>query len=416
MSWRASRSAGWEQTILVCVLIGTAQMTWGVVVPVLPVYVTALHIPVAALGPIIAAFAIGRVVANIPAGLLLVRLRPRPLLGVVLALLAIVTAATGFVHDPAWIVGFRLAAGVLGGAAVTVGFSVLLAGAPAAQRGRVVAVATIVQMGAAAAGALLGGVAVTLTGVTGAFIAASVPVLLALGWDLLRPASGYWSATAAPPGSPDLSSSGSRMPLLLSLTGVSFALFFARFAGEQGLVPVLAYGAGGLDPIGLGLALAGGTVASMIALPLVGRAVDRGARIRVLVPSAIAAGLSLVLLGIASSPWPFALLVVVYGIATSLANVVPGVVTAEAYPGRRTGGVVGVTRTAGDVGAAVGPLVVFSVADAAGPVPALFLTALVLIIAIVAFAIAARPRWSSSAGRSPTRIETTATRPPPLVE
>ncbi|RXZ66830.1 MFS transporter, partial [Agromyces albus] len=154
MSRRASRSAGWEQTLLVCALIGTAQMTWGVVVPVLPVYVTAMHIPVAALGPIIAAFAIGRVVANIPAGLLLARVRPRPLLHIVLVALAIVTAATGFMQDPAWIVGFRLAAGVLGGAAVTVGFSVLLAGAPAAQRGRVVAVATVVQMGAAAAGAL----------------------------------------------------------------------------------------------------------------------------------------------------------------------------------------------------------------------------------------------------------------------
>lgn len=147
----------------------------------------------------------------------------------------------------------------------------------------------------------------------------------------------------------------------------------------------------------------------MIALPLVGRAVDRGVRILVLVPSAIAAGVSLVLLGIASSPWPFALLVVAYGVATSLANVVPGVVTAEAYPGRRTGGVVGVTRTAGDVGAAVGPLVVFWVADAAGPTPALLMTALVLIIAIVAFALAARPRWLSSAGRSPTR-------PPRVVE
>ena len=184
-----------------------------------------------------------------------------------------------------------------------------------------------------------------------------------------------------------VSSPESRMPLLLSLTGVSFALFFARFAGEQGLIPVLAYGPGGLDPIGLGVALAAGTVASMLALPLVGRAVDRGARTLVVVPSAIVAGLSLLLLAIANSPWPFALLVVVYGIATSLANVVPGVLTAEAFPGRRTGRVVGVTRTAGDVGAAVGPLVIFWVADAAGAVQAMLMTAVVLLVAIVVFAI-----------------------------
>ena len=69
---------GLGQALQVCALIGTAQMTWGVVVPVLPILVDDLHIPVVLLGTIIAAFAVGRVIANVPAGLALRRIPARP--------------------------------------------------------------------------------------------------------------------------------------------------------------------------------------------------------------------------------------------------------------------------------------------------------------------------------------------------
>ncbi|NYD65550.1 MFS transporter [Agromyces atrinae] len=395
---RRSAPAGWEQTILLCTLIGTAQMTWGVVVPVLPLHMSALHAPVILLGPLIAAFAIGRVIGNIPAGLLMRRWNPRLMLHVCLGLLAAITAVTGLVDDLGVIFALRLAAGVLGGAAVTIAFAVVLAGAPAARRGRVVAVANVVQMSAAAVGALLGGVVVSIAGSAAAFIAAAVPVVLAAAWELVRPARGYWDAVVRPvPGGDDpapvVADDSPRRGVLISLIAVSFALFFARFAAEQGLVPVLAYEQGGLDPVGLGLALAGGTMLSMLALPFVGRAIDRGARLTVILPSTLASAFCLVALGIADSAWPFALLVVAYGLMTSVANVVPGVVTAEAFPGRRAGGVVGVTRTAGDLGAAAGPVLVFALADGAGPTVALAGVAVVLVLALGPFA-AVTHRWT----------------------
>ncbi|GAB3601359.1 hypothetical protein GCM10027408_34320 [Microbacterium tumbae] len=373
-------------------------MTWGVVVPVLPLYVTALHAPLAVLGPLIAAFAIGRVLGNVPAGLLMRRLNSRAMLHTVLIALAVVTASTGFVGDLAAVFALRLLAGVLGGAAVTIAFAVVLAGAPADRRGRVVSVANVVQMSAAAVGALLGGAVVTFAGPPGAFAAAALPVLLAVAWELARPAQGYWDALRAEPREHEhgaaavgASAAVARVPgrgaVLLSLAAVSFALFFARFAAEQGLIPVLAYDQGGLEPLGLGLALATGTVLSIAALPLVGRRVDRGARLTVVIPSSLASALVLVAFGLLDIPWAFALAVVGYGLATSIANVVPGVVTAEAFPGRRAGGAVGVTRTAGDIGAAAGPLVVFAIADAWHPLLALGLTALVLLVAMAVFSI-----------------------------
>lgn len=381
---------GLGQALQVCALIGTAQMTWGVVVPVLPLFVDDLQIPVVLLGTIIAAFAIGRVIANLPAGLALRRVPARPFVLTVLVALAGVTAATGFATSAEWLIALRLVAGLLAGAAITLGFAVLFAGAPPARRGSVVSIATIVQMGAAAVGSMIGGVAVTLGGVPAAFVAAAVPVLVAVAADLVRPASEYWGALAPrsdtkPAG--DSTPAPRRSATLVTLAIVSFALFFARFAGEQGLIPVLAYDHGGLQPLTLGIAFALGTVVSAAVLGVVGRWVDAGGRVAVIVLSVLGVVTATVAFGVLSSPVGFGLAIVVYAAATSLANVVPSVVTAEAFPGRSAGGAVGVTRTAGDLGAAVGPLAVFGVVDLAGAgaglamlaaVPALAMTLLLV--------------------------------------
>ncbi|GHH74827.1 MFS transporter [Promicromonospora soli] len=357
---------GLGQALQVCALIGTAQMTWGVVVPVLPLFVDDLRIQAAQLGTIIAAFAIGRVIANVPAGLALRRVPARPFVLIVLVVLAGVTAATGFATSAEWLIALRLVAGLLAGAAITLGFAVLFAGAPPVRRGRVVSIATIVQMGAAAVGSLIGGIAVTLGGVPAAFVAAAVPVLVAVAADLVRPASGYWGALAPRGGTePDADPAPAprRSATLVTLAIVSFGLFFARFAGEQGLIPVLAYDHGGLEPLTLGIAFALGTVVSAAALGVVGRWVDAGGRVAVIVLSIVGVVAATAAFGVLSSPVWFGLAIVVYAVATSLANVVPSVVTAEVFPGRSSGGAVGVTRTAGDVGAAVGPLAVFGLVD-----------------------------------------------------
>ncbi|SNY69040.1 MFS transporter [Paractinoplanes atraurantiacus] len=392
-----------QQTVLMCALIGTAQMTWGVTVPVLPVYLDSYGIAVGLLGPLVAAFAVGRILANIPAGLALRRFPARTYLRVVLVGLALVTALTGLATSAGVLIGFRLVAGVLGGAAVTVGFALLVAGAPAGRRGAVMATATVVQMSTAGAGALLGGAVVGVVGPAWTFAVAAVPVLGVLLWDAARPASHYWSSTAAsrtpPPTEPALPGGApvgqypgkahdqvgrlwttrlwgkrrtrpqpvlKRSWLLLALCAEAFATFFVRFAGEQGLVPVLAYDSGGLKPFTLGLATAAGTVASLAAMPLIARWVDRGARIALLVPAGIAGAVAMLCLPLLHVPAGFAVAIVAYSLATSVIGVLPGVITGDAYPASAAGGVIGLTRTAGDIGAAIGPLAVFAVAGFAG--------------------------------------------------
>ena len=389
-----------EQTILLCCLIGTTQMTWGTIVPALPLYVDRFGATALILGPIIAAFGVGRALANVPAGLALRWWRPRPYLRVVALLLVLVTALTGFSADAGVLIAARVLAGILGGAAVTIGFAVLVAGAPADRRGRVMATATAVQMSAGALGAFLGGLVLTWFPLEAAFVAASVPLALCLLWDALRPATHYWqplrvrdrlgdagSALARPAASAGL------IGVVLALAVGSFATFFARFAGEQGLTPVLGYAQGGLTPLTLGIALAAATLVSLAAMPLIGAVIDRGRRLSVLIPGTLAAAGAMLLYPLAEGPWLFALVIVVYGLASSIAGVVPSVMMSEAVPPHLSGVVVGVTRTAGDVGAVVGPLVAFVVYDAIGAWAAVAVIAGVLVasnLLLVRVALVAR--------------------------
>ena len=54
--------------LALCALVAGTQMTWGLVVPVLPVYADRLGAGPAALGVVVAAFGLGRLVIDIPAG------------------------------------------------------------------------------------------------------------------------------------------------------------------------------------------------------------------------------------------------------------------------------------------------------------------------------------------------------------
>ena len=509
-------------------------MTWGTIVPALPLYVDRFGATALVLGPIIAAFGFGRVLANIPAGILLRWWKPRPYLWAVSVLLVVVTGVTGLAPSADWLIAARVLAGVLGGAAITIGFAILVAGAPPARRGRVMATVTAVQMSAGAIGSFLGGLVLTWFPLEVVFLVASVPLALVLGWDALRPAAHYWlprGRAAAPVAPHEVSTSstnemaaprpldsphevstsstdemaaprplvesvetprakpatrpvrwsslsrprdvvyGPKTPhqvstsstdemaaprpldlphevstsstdemvaprpldsshqvstsstdemaaptplvepvetpraaaskaspkvpnyagvgvaaIVIALALSSFATFFARFGGEQGLVPVAAYDTGGLTPLTLGVALAAATLLSLAALPVVGSLIDRGHRLTVLVPGVLASAAALLLFPVANGPWLFALAIVLYGLATSIAGIVPTVLMSEAVPARQSGLVVGITRTAGDLGAVAGPLVALAVYDANGLWPAILVIVGLLLLANLSLA------------------------------
>ncbi|GAA3816244.1 MFS transporter [Cellulomonas soli] len=392
-----------EQVLLVCALVATAQITWGAIVPALPDLGAAFGLTSTLLGVVVAAFGVGRLLTNLPAGMLADRRGPRGLVLGAAAALALVTALTGSVGSLPVLLGLRVVAGALGGTVVTVGMAMLAARTPAGARGTVMATAQAVQLAGAALGPALGGAVMGAWGLRAVFLVAAVPVAVCVVVAALRHDRGYWarvrpavdaSVGGAAPGAPSDPRAGVRVPraVLGAVVGahvVGAAVFVARFGGEQTLAPLLGR-AVGLDAGGLGIALAVVTVLSLAAMPLTARALDAGWRRRLMVPTLAVGALALALYPVAGDAVTFAVLVVVAGTCVSAGGIVPGVVLADVVPPERQGRITGLFRSVGDLGAVAGPLALGALLDAGGPAAASAVLAGVVALAAVAGALLVR--------------------------
>ena len=375
-----------EQVLLVCGLVATAQITWGAIVPGLPELGQAFGLSSVMLGAVVSAFGVGRLLTNIPAGVLADRRGPRALLLGAAGALAVVTALTGWVTTLPLLLALRVVSGALGGTVVTVGLAMLAARTPAQSRGTVLATAQGVQLAGAALGPVLGGMVLSAWGLRAVFLVAALPVAAWLGWTWLRHDRDYWAPVRP------VATDGAVVPLrltrqaVLAVVGanvVGFAVFVARFGGEQTLAPLLARDAG-LDARGLGFAMAAITVLSLAAMPLTARALDAGLRRRLLVPALGLGALAIAMYPLAHGPWAFAGLLVLAGACVTFGGIVPGVVLADVVPAARQGRATGVFRTVGDLGAVVGPLALGWALDAGGSVAAAAVLAGVVALAGVA--------------------------------
>ena len=107
--------------LVVFFAVATTQMASGVVVPVLPAYAEEFGAGATELGLVVAMFGIGRLVVNVPAGVLSQRVDPRKLLvGAVLGVVAL-QVATGFAPNLTALLACRLVLGLAGGTAITCG-------------------------------------------------------------------------------------------------------------------------------------------------------------------------------------------------------------------------------------------------------------------------------------------------------
>ncbi|RFA16234.1 hypothetical protein B7R21_02300 [Subtercola boreus] len=403
----------WEQVILVCALVGTSQMTWGALVPALPQYAQQFGASAVILGLIVSSFGLGRLLVNVPAGLLLKRVPARTLLLGATGALALLTLVTGFIDNVVLLIAARFLAGILGGAAVTVGLAVLTQRTTPANRGSILSTVQAVQLAGAAVGPVLGGVVLTFGTLPLVFVVAAIPLIGVIVWALVRPSPAFWSsefvrdaaaetpdtgggasevgAASAPAGSMD---ARARRRVLVGICVLAFGIFFVRFGGDQSLIPLLAYDRGGLTPLTLGIAYGLTTVVSLALLPWVGRRLNAGARLGLLiVPTLLAAG-AICLYPLAQSPWFFGALIVATGVLSGVGSLVPGVILADVTPRSRVGGAVGLFRTVGDAGAVVGPLALGSVFDALGVTWAVALLAAVSVVALAVYlglARSARP-------------------------
>ena len=416
-----------RQVVIACCLVASAQITWGAIVPALPRYGDMFSVSSFLLGAIVAAFGVGRLLVNIPAGLLADRFGPRRLLLGALVGLVVVTMLTAFAPTLPVLLVARFFAGVLGGSVVTIGLAVVTARAPADARGTVLATAQAVQLAGGAMGPVVGGLVLDRWGLHAVFFAAAVPAVACLLWTLLQPDRDFWGKTPPAPApapapapvdgqlvtservrafpvSNSLRSheldgraagAGARrrvatdLAAFVGLNVVGFAVFVIRFGGEQSLVPILGDRVG-MSSTQLGLSIGVITLVSLGLLPLLARLLDAGWRRRLLVPGMLVAAVAIALYPVADTPLLFGAVVVTAGVGAAVGGIVPGVVLADvAAPGRQ-GAAMGIFRSTGDLGAVVGPLALGLALDHWGAGAASLTLAAVAAVSAIAYLLLVR--------------------------
>jgi MFS transporter, DHA1 family, multidrug resistance protein len=373
------RSLFRDPTFLVTLVIAVVvALGFGLVVPVLPLFVRAFDVGLFAVTAVVAVFAGVRLVSSIYTGVLADRIGSSKAVGYGAIIVAF--SSLGVALAPSyWVV---LTVRGIGGFGSALFFNALLTQvvrivAPD-QRGRAVGALQGAFLLGIAFGPSVGGVLAEPLGLRWPFAIYAV-FCAAAGVVALRFLRGG-PATAEDPeptvGAETLAEAG---PTAAKPQGIMATLRLTRqFCADRAFVAALIMmaasrwaGAGvrfslipvfGAEVVGaskavVGAALTLAAVTHLLVLWPTGKIADTVGRKALGGPAYLVFAVVAVLLGFATSVPAFLAVMAAYGIATGLTSVTPPAVVADVVPVERTGVGVGVLNTAGDLGSVLGPLV-----------------------------------------------------------
>jgi DHA1 family multidrug resistance protein-like MFS transporter len=376
--------------------------------PLLPDIGRDLGITAAGLAMITTAFALGRLVMDLPAGRLADRLPPGRALagtGVGVAISAALLATAGSFAQALAGVFFLGAASALTN---TTGMTLFATSAPPERRGTAMAGFSMALMTGQTLGPAVGG---ALAGLAGWRLAQGVAALIGIGVlavCLLAPAGRTpRPAAGAPPAGPDEEAAPGRArraahdagspghaaddarPAGLTrsqaavLAAVPFAVFFALSALPQTLLPVIGSSELALSTATIGLALGAGGVARFAGSAVTGVLSDRVSRKAALVPSLLGMAAGVLLLAPPPTVPTWLLAIVLLSVASS-GIAVAATIIADRVPAETVGRRLGTFRFTGDFGLLAGPAVTGVLYQHSGRAAAMLVTAGVLTTCAVA--------------------------------
>lgn len=350
--------------------------------PLLPEMGRELDMSPTQLGGFVSAFAVGRILADIPAGRLTDH-RPARLM---LAIGAVIVAGSGLLGGlaPNVAVVF-VAAFVLGvGSAWTNTTGIAAsAEAPKARRGMAMAGFAAALMVGQAVGPAFGGLAASVWDWRLAFIAGAAVALVAAVY-LAVP--GRSSAVVSARKSTQSSSSVPRSVLaaLYLLPAVQFGIAAALI---QTLAPIVGDGELSLGVATIGLVIGLGGIFRLVGATASGFVSDRYSRRLALFPGLILQAASLAVFAAASSVAAWWLAIILFSLGSTAVNV-GATVLADLSEGGRLGSRLGIFRVTGDAALFVGPLLAGAIYDGFGRAWATMpLLAFILFVIVFGFAV-----------------------------
>jgi len=375
------------------VIAVVVALGFGLVVPVLPLFAEDFGVGVFAITGVVSVFAGVRLVSNLYAGSLADRIGARRAVAYGALVVGVSSLLTGLAPGYWWLLIFRGAGGFGSALFFTALLALVVGHVGAHERARAVGLLQGAFLFGLTVGPFAGGVLAEPLGLRGPFFVYAATCLaagmVALGF-LPRPAVAP-AVSAAPaaalvgpegePGAVPAAAVGGRTGLGVTLRAArrlcgdpAFVAALVMMAASRwsatgvrfSLVPLFASDVVGLGDAAVGYAVGIAAVAQLLVLWPVGRASDLVGRRAVGVPAYAAFGVVAALVGVATTPVAFFVVMVLYGAATGLTSVTPPAVVADVVPPQDTGVGIGVLNTAGDLGSVLGPLASGLLVDLAG--------------------------------------------------
>ncbi|MBF0671200.1 MAG: MFS transporter [Salinibacterium sp.] len=372
-----------RDVIILGVIAFFVMLGFGVVIPVLPVYVRSFDVGFLEVGAVVSAFALMRLIATPFVGRLVDRGGERTILAIGIGIVAISSGLVGLAANYPQVLLLRGAGGI-GSAMFSVSaMTLLLATTAPERRGRAVGFYQSGFLIGGMAGPGIGGIlAVISLRAPFFFYSATLVIAGLVGLVLLSRVDARPSADAA-----------ARIPMRQVVRDSRFiAACLANFAqgwGSMGvrsaLIPVLVVELLHETAVWTGVAFAIAAVVQTIALGPAGRFVDRvGRRPAIIGAFAAAAVLMMAIPFVRSLPLLIVLLCA-YGVVAAFMGTAPAAALGDAA-GPRNARPVAVFSAFSDAGAIVGPLVAGALLDAVS-YPAAFASAAVLLLVASLFGL-----------------------------
>jgi MFS family permease len=386
-----------ERRVLVwmCVLVAVNQLGFGAMIPSLPLYAQSFGVPASAIGLAIAVYGLARFATALPAGQLSDRLGRRPTLAIGGLVSAFGNLWCAWATAYPEFIAARFVAGAGAGLILTTGQVVLADISTPERRGRTIAIYQATFLFAVGIGPFPGGLLAEHFGLAAPFIAYGSASALAtvVAWFAVSETRDLRSTRASREGPRPTFIKQLRLLvgnigfLLVSIISLMNAV--VRTGGLFAIVPTLVTLRLGLSVTAIGFGMMIGSVLGLLAAYPAGWLTDRFGRKAVIVPATVITGISMLLFCLAPSYAWFVAACIAWGVASSVGGAAPAAYAADSAPPGMNAAAMSTFRMTGDAGYVIGPLALGLIADLHGPVSALVVSALLLVIMGAIFALVA---------------------------
>ena len=371
-----------------CVILGVS-----IISPVLPQYALSFSVPVALVGWAVSAFALARVVTDIPAGLLADRFGRKRIMVLGLILIIVSAIGAGLADTFDWLILARVVGGVGSALYMTAGITWVAQVTAGKNRGRYMSMYTGLVLAGTIFGPTIGGYAAARFGLNAPFFAWAVLGVAGLiaTIPLKEPADSSQAAIHIE----DVVSVFKNRPFMLVNCAV-LALFFLRIGVRSTLVPLYASLNLGLSEDRIGILLTVAAVATVACTFPAGWLSDRVGRKRPVMACLFLSGIVVLFIPSQGNLTDLMIVMAFYGLASGLQGSMAAW-PADVAPKGKLGTSMGVYRVMGDAGMFFGPITVSYIADYTGDLTVTF--APFLAPAILVFVVGVLMIWARDPAR-----------------